>query len=152
MYYAYSGQFSSVAQFFLTLCDPMDCIMPGLTVQHQLPEFHDLNSCPLSQWCHPTISSSVIPCSSPLQYFSASGAFQMSPSTENWIKDLLSMALPIRTRPNFPLSQYLPSGSFHKTLILLHQREDRMKTIITENYTIWSPGPQPCLTQWNYEP
>ena len=31
------------------------------------------NSCPLSQWCHPTISSSVIPFSSSLQFFPASG-------------------------------------------------------------------------------
>ena len=36
------------------------------------------NSCPLSQWCHPTISSSVIPFSSLLQSFPASGSFQMS--------------------------------------------------------------------------
>ena len=55
------------------------------------------------------------------------------PSTENWIKDLLSIAPPIRTRPSFPLSQSLPSGSFHKPLILLHQRADRLKTTITEN-------------------
>ena len=36
------------------------------------------NSCPLSQWCHPTISSSDIPFSSRLQIFPASGSFQMS--------------------------------------------------------------------------
>ena len=36
------------------------------------------NSCPSSQWCHPTISSSVIPFSSHLQSFPASGSFQMS--------------------------------------------------------------------------
>ena len=36
------------------------------------------NSCPLSQWCHPTISSSVIPFSSCLQSFPASGSFPMS--------------------------------------------------------------------------
>ena len=36
------------------------------------------NSCPLGRWCHPTISSSVVPFSSPLQSFPASGAFQMS--------------------------------------------------------------------------
>ena len=35
------------------------------------------NSCPLCQWCHPTISYSVVP-SSCLQSFSASGAFQMN--------------------------------------------------------------------------
>jgi len=36
------------------------------------------NSCPLSQWCHPTILSSIIPFSSCLQSFPASGAFRMS--------------------------------------------------------------------------
>ena len=36
------------------------------------------NSCPLSWWCHPTISSSVISFSSCLQSFPASGSFQMS--------------------------------------------------------------------------
>ena len=33
-----SVQFSSVTQLCLTLCDPMDCSMPGLPVHHQLPE------------------------------------------------------------------------------------------------------------------
>ena len=36
------------------------------------------NSCPLSQWCHPTISSSVAPFSSCPQSFPASGSFPMS--------------------------------------------------------------------------
>ena len=36
------------------------------------------NSCPLSCWCHPTISSSVVPFSSCLQSFPVSGFFQMS--------------------------------------------------------------------------
>ena len=36
------------------------------------------NSCPLSQWCHPTISSSVVPFSSCLWSFPASGSFLMS--------------------------------------------------------------------------
>ena len=36
------------------------------------------NSCPLIQWCHPTISPSVIPFSSCVQSFPASGSFQMS--------------------------------------------------------------------------
>ena len=36
------------------------------------------NSCPLSQWCHPTISSSVVPFSSCPQSFPASGSFPMS--------------------------------------------------------------------------
>ena len=36
------------------------------------------NSCPLIQWCHPTISSSVVPFSFRLQSFPASGSFLMS--------------------------------------------------------------------------
>ena len=36
------------------------------------------NLCPLSQWCHPTISPSVVPFSACLQFFPASGSFQMS--------------------------------------------------------------------------
>ena len=41
------------------------------------------NSCPSSWWCHPTISPPVIPFSSRLQYFLASGSFQMS---QRWPK------------------------------------------------------------------
>ena len=37
------------------------------------------NSCPLSRWCRPTISSSVVPCSSHLQSFPASGSLPMNP-------------------------------------------------------------------------
>ena len=36
------------------------------------------NSCPLSWWCHPTVLSSVVPFSSCLQYFRATGSFPMS--------------------------------------------------------------------------
>ena len=41
------------------------------------PRVHS-NSCPLSQWCHPTISSSVIPLSSFPQSLTGSGSFSMS--------------------------------------------------------------------------
>ena len=34
----FSVQFSSIAQSCLTLCDPMNCSMPGLPVHHELPE------------------------------------------------------------------------------------------------------------------
>ena len=41
------------------------------------PRVHS-NSCPSSRWCHPAISSSIVPFSSHLQSFPASGSFQMS--------------------------------------------------------------------------
>ena len=43
------------------------------------------------------------------------------------------ISLLFRIRPSFPLSQLLPSGSFHKPLTLLHQRADRLKTTTPEN-------------------
>ena len=73
----YTDQFSSVSQSCLTLCDshgpqhgrpPCPSPPPGVYP----------NSSPLSQWCHPTISSSVIPFSSCPLSFPASGSFQMS--------------------------------------------------------------------------
>ena len=68
------GKFSSVTQSCLTLCDPMDCSMPGFPVHHQLLGLLK----PSSRSCHPTISSSVVPFSSSLQSFPASGSFPMS--------------------------------------------------------------------------
>ena len=70
-------QFSSVAQSCPTLCDP--------TAAHQAflssptPRVHP-NSCPLSGWCHPTISSSVIPSSSCPRSLPASGIFSNEPA------------------------------------------------------------------------
>ena len=62
---------------------------------------------------------------------------QLHPSTENWIKDILSMALPIRASPRLPHSHSLSSGSFHKPFILIHQKGDRTKTTITENLALY---------------
>ena len=55
----------------------MDCNVPGIPVIHHLPAACS-NSCPLNQWCHPTISSSVIPFSSCPQSFSASESCPVS--------------------------------------------------------------------------
>ena len=68
-----SVRISSVTQSCLTLCDPMDCSMPECC-SSPTPRACS-NPCPLSQWYHPTISSSVIPLSSCLQSFLASGFF-----------------------------------------------------------------------------
>ena len=46
-------------------------------LQHARPPCPSPTSCPLSQWCHPAISSSVIPFSSHLQSFPASEPFHM---------------------------------------------------------------------------
>ena len=94
-------QFSSVTQSCLTLCNLMDrkawwaslqfslVTHSWLTLQPHGQQHARLpcpsptpracsNSCPLSRWCHPTISSSVIPFSFCLQSFQVSGSFPMS--------------------------------------------------------------------------
>ena len=59
------------------LCDPMNRNTPGLPGPSPTLRAYS-NSWPLSQWCHPTISSSAVPFSSRPQSFPASGFFQMS--------------------------------------------------------------------------
>ena len=66
------------------LCDHLFAWASKTQLQHTslpcpslTPRVHP-NSCPLSQWCHPTISCSVIPFSSCPQSFPSSGSFHMS--------------------------------------------------------------------------
>ena len=63
------------------------------------------NSCPLSLWCHPTISSSVNPFSSCLQSFPASGSFQMSQFLASGGQNIgaLGSTFPINIQDWFPL-------------------------------------------------
>ena len=68
--------FSSVGQLCLTLW-PHGLQHARPPCPSPTPGVHS-NSCPLSQWCHPAISSSVVPFPSRLQSFSVSGSFQMS--------------------------------------------------------------------------
>ena len=71
-----SVQFSRSVMYEI-LCDPMNHSTLGLPVHHPLLESHP-NPCPLSRWCHPTISFFVVPFSSCPQSFRASGSFPMS--------------------------------------------------------------------------
>ena len=65
------------------------------------------NSCPLSRWCHPTISSSVVPFASCLQSFPASGSFQMSQFFKSGGPSIVVSAsisvLPMNIQEWFPL-------------------------------------------------
>ena len=75
--------------------------------QHTGPPCPSPNSCPLSWWCHPAISSSVIPFSSLLQSFPASGPFQMSQLFTSGGQSIGASAsasvLPINIQDWFPL-------------------------------------------------
>ena len=87
----------------LTLCHPMYYSMPGFPVHHQLLEL--THSCPSSQWCHPTISSSVVPFFSCLQSFAASGSFPMSQFFASGGESIGASAsvLPMNSQGWFPL-------------------------------------------------
>ena len=66
------------------------------------------NSCPLSRWCHPTISSSVFPFSSYRQSFPAPGSFQMSQffasGGQNIGVSASALVLPMNVQDCFPLA------------------------------------------------
>ena len=97
----------SVIKSCLILCDPMDYSMPtGLPCPSPSPRACS-NSRPMSQWCHPTISSSVIPFSSCLQSFPASGSFPMSQFFTSGGPSIGALAsasvLPVNIQDWFPL-------------------------------------------------
>ena len=98
----WSHQFSSVAQSCLTLCDPMKHTRPPCP--SPAPRVYS-NWCPLSRWCHPTISSSVVPFSSSLQSFPTSGFFQMSQFVGGQSIGVLASVsvLPMNIQDWFPL-------------------------------------------------
>ena len=99
-------QFSSVAQSCRILCDPMNCSMPGVPVHHQFLELAQTHV-PSSQWCHWTISSSVISFISCLQSFPASGSFPMSQFFASGGRSIgisaLASVLPMNIQDWFPL-------------------------------------------------
>ena len=104
-YHLHILQFSSVAQSCLTLCDPMNCSTPGLSVHHQLLEFTQthvhrvgdaiqpssvvpLSSCPQSLQHHSLFNESTLRMRWP-KYWSFS--FNISPSNEH--PGLISLVL-----------------------------------------------------------
>ena len=72
-----------------------------------------LNLCPLSRWCHPTISSSVVPLSSRSQSFPASGSFPMSQFFASGGQSIgaSSSVLPVNIRDWFPLGKSSITGN-----------------------------------------
>ena len=103
---ALSVQFSPVTHSCLTLCDPMGYSTTRPPCPSPAPGACS-NSCPLSQWCHPTISSSVITFSSCLQSFPASGSLLMSQFFTSGGQSIgvsaSTSALPMNIQDWFPL-------------------------------------------------
>ena len=102
----FSVQFSSVTQSCPTLCDPINCSMPGLLCPSPTPGVHS-DSRPLSQWYHPAISSSVVPFSSCPQSLAASESFPLSHlftwGGQTTGVSALASVLPVNIQDWFPL-------------------------------------------------
>ena len=105
---------SEVAQLCPTLRDPMDCSLPGASIRGisqarflcpPLSPGVCSNACPLSQWYYLTILSSVIPFSSHLQSFPASGSFPMSQLFSSGGQNIRASAsvLPMKIQDRFPV-------------------------------------------------
>ena len=156
------NQFSSVSKSCLTLCDPMDCSTPGFPVRHQLPELTQTHSCPSSQWCHPTISSSVVPFSSFLQSFSASGSF---PKSQFFVSGGQSIGisasvpvLPMNIQDWFPLGWtgwiFLQSRVL-KSLLQHHSSKESILWhsaffVVQLSHPYMTTGKTIVLTQWTF--
>ena len=93
--------FHSVTQLFPTLCDPVDCSMPGFPVHHQLPELTQTHIHWVSDAIQPSYPLS--PLSFPASVFSSESAlclrwpkywsFSFSTSPSNEYSGLISLAL-----------------------------------------------------------
>ena len=82
------------------------------------------NSCPLSWWCHPTISSSIVPFSSCLQSFPASGSFQGVSSHIRWPK-YWSFSFSIS-----PFNEHSGLISFRMDWLALHIVQETFKSLL----------------------
>ena len=107
-----SVQFSSVAQSCLTL-QPHESQHARPPCPSPTPGVYS-NSCPLSQWCHPAISSSVIPFSSCPQSLPASGSFPTSQlftwGGQSIVVSASTSVLPMNTQDWSPLDGLLRSS------------------------------------------
>ena len=92
-------------QSCLNLCDPMDWSPLDSSVLHYLPKF--AQTCPLSKWCYPTISSSVAPFSSYPQSFTALESSPVSwlfaSDGQNIGASTSASVLPVNSQCWFPL-------------------------------------------------
>ena len=105
------------------------------------------NSCPLSWWCHPTISSSGIPFSSRPQSFTASGSFQMSQlfisSGQSIGVSASASVLPMNTQDWSPLrwTGFISLQSkgllrvFSNTTVQKHQFFDHLSLLYSPTFT-----------------
>ena len=108
------------------------------------------NPCPLSRWCHPTISSSVIPFSSCPQSFPASGSFQMSQLFSSGGQSIGVSAstsfLPMKTQNWSPLQWTGWISLQSKGLKSLLQHRSSKTSILWHSAFLMVQLSHPCMT------
>ena len=119
------------------------------------------NSCPSSRWCHPTISSSVVPFSSCLQSVPASRSFQKSQfftSGGRSIGALVSApVLPTNSQGSFPLGStglisLLSKGLsrvFSSIIVWKHQFFGTQPSLWSSSHLYMTTGKAVALTAWS---
>ena len=151
-------QFSSVTQLCPTLCNPMDCSMPGLLVQHQLLELAQTHV----HWVGDAIQPShpVIPFSSCPQSFPASGSLPMSQlfasGGQSSGVSASASVLPMNIQDWFPLEwtgwislQYKGlSRVFSNTIVQKHQFFGAQLVQLSHPYM--TTGKTIALTRWTF--
>ena len=120
------------------------------------------NSCPLSQWCHQTISSSVIPFSSCLQSFPASGSFQISqlfiPGDQSIGVSASTSVLPMNIQNWSPLgwTGWISLQSKGLSRLLQHHRSKvsilwhSAFFIVQLSHSYMTTGKTTALTRWTF--
>jgi len=144
---------------FLRPHEPQYTRFPCLSPTHRVYS----NSCPLSQWCHPTISSSVVPFSSCPQTFPASGSFpisQLFTSGGQTIRVSASISvLPMNTQDLSPLCldclDLLAVQGTLKSLLQHHSSkasilEHSAFFIVQLSYPYMTTGKTIVLTRWTF--
>ena len=114
------------------------------------PRVHS-NSCPLSQWCHPTISSSVVPFSSCPQFLPASGSFSMSQLFASGGQSIgvsaLASVLPVNTQDWSPLGRKWRGTK--KPLMKVKQESENVSLKLNiQKMKIMASGP---ITSWEID-
>ena len=94
------------------------------------------NSCPLSQWCHPTISSSVVAFFSLLQSFPASGSFPMSRFFTSGSQSIGASA----SASVLPMNKYSGLISFRMDWLDLFAVQGTLKSLLGAGTLGWPRG------------
>ena len=120
------------------------------------------DSCPLSPWCHPTISLSVTPFSSCPQSFPASGSLPMSQLFASGDQTIgasaLASVLPMIIQGWFPLGltgliSILPKGLsrvFSSTTVRKHQFFSTQPSLLPDSHLYTTTGKTITLTPWTF--